>query len=201
MNTITVSLTRLKRGRTPYLHNGKTVYVWRHRDDGRVQVSYLFRSDDTFIVERDELEAANQWRPTIATRPKTLTDAQKAFKSELNIFYADQLLMCPAACEECQTPFYGYNKEELRGLIAHILPKSLNSGFPTVATHPKNRLFLGTKCGRHNAWDGMGAKERSEMACYKIALERFEKFADELSEKDLQLAYKYLYITPQREGN
>jgi len=185
---------RLKRGRTPYMYNGKTVYVWRHRDDGRVQVAYQFGSDDTFIIERDELEAVNKPKAGISNAPKTLTDAQKGFKAELNIFYADQLLMCPAACEECQTPFYGYGKEELRGLIAHILPKSRISGFPTVAIHPKNRLFLGTKCGCHNGWDNMGAKERSEMKVYHLALERFSLFADLLSEKDLIRAYKYLNI-------
>lgn len=56
-------------------------------------------------------------------------------------------------CEECGA----YIPQEFyRAATAHILPKKKEYGFPSVATHPLNKLFLGAGCGCHNKshrWD------------------------------------------------
>lgn len=205
MNTITASLTRLKRGRTPYLHNGKTVYIFRHKERG----TYVVCDDIDFTPGADfydadilELEAVNRQRAGINITPKPLTSDERVNKDDLNAFYDTMAQCMPFNCECCGKPLYAFTKGAKRCVSAHILPKS---EFPTVKTNPNNMMFLGWGvvgvCFCHDDWDKRGAKERSEMKCYGIALERFGKFADELSERDLQRAYDYLFITPQREGN
>ncbi|MEO7016532.1 MAG: hypothetical protein ABI067_08305, partial [Leifsonia sp.] len=126
--------------------------------------------------------------------PKKLSPEEVKFKLDLNVFFGHQILQIPPRCENCNQPFVGYTKEQLRGIIAHILPKSLKSGFPEVSIHPQNRLFLGTKCGCHNSFDNKGAEDRSKMGCYELALQRFDQFKNLLSQKDIIRAKKYLNI-------
>lgn len=154
----------------------------------------LSLDDNYFPIDVSLLKEATQKRTGISAKPKALTEANKSFKKELNIFFASQLLECPDKCEECEASFYGYTQEQLRGLIAHILPKNEKHGFPDVAIHPLNRMFLGTKCGHHARWDNLGAKERKEMKVYKVAIERFNQFKSLLSEADLIRANKYLNL-------
>lgn len=180
---------KIKRN-TELIYNGETVFMERDREDGTalIRIGTMFEDVDTC-----DLKLAVKGRSTISNKPKVLTDSEKSFKKELNVFFADQLLVCPKQCEECQTPFYNYSKDELRGLVAHILPKN-KKAFPAVSCHPQNRMFLGTKCGCHSAWDGMGAQERSQMNIYPVAIERFNKFKELLTTPEIIKAEKYLNI-------
>lgn len=65
--------------------------------------------------------------------------------------------------------------------VAHIFPKSPNSGFPSVATHPLNFLILGAGCGCHNKTHRLDTF--SKMKVWPIAVERFLIFKDQITEK------------------
>lgn len=184
--------TKIKRG-SIYILNGNHIFVWKDREDGTIVVSDTKTFENTWVVNLDDLKPLNKGRSTISNKPKVLTPEEIAVKKELNVFFASQLLVCPTQCEECGTPFFNYNKDELRGLIAHILPKN-KKAFPSVACHPQNRMFLGTKCGCHNFFDNLGAEERSKMNIYKIAIERFQIFKNLLTPKELIKAKRYLNI-------
>jgi hypothetical protein len=131
-------------------------------------------------------------------KPKgeTITQAEKEFKKELNVFFASQTLVMPYLCDNCNQLLKAFNTFERRACIAHIIPKSGKQavGFPTVATHPQNKLFLCAKGGCHNSWDNKGAEDRAGMNCYQLAIERFNQFKHLLTESELQKAYKYLNI-------
>jgi hypothetical protein len=57
--------------------------------------------------------------------------------------------------------------------IAHILPKSRNSGFPSVGQHPDNWFELCMNC--HTAYDSSWATA-AKMPCFAIALKKFKRF-------------------------
>lgn len=121
-----------------------------------------------------------------------LNASNKEQKQSLNVFFASQALVIPKHCENCLKPLILTNSFERRSVIAHILPKSEKSGFPSISTHPQNRMFLGKWCGCHGNWDNKDADARKQMNCYKIALERFREFEELLTGKELIKAYKYL---------
>lgn len=118
--------------------------------------------------------------------------AKEDKKAELSIFFADQLPQIPSRCENCNTDIRSYraNKKFWRSLVAHILPKRENYGFPTVATHPQNRVFLCPDC--HGNYDNLGSYFAVKMECLPIMKERFNSFKHLLSESDLQRVPEYL---------
>lgn len=188
-----------KRGVTKYNHpDYGEVWYNNTRGDGMIIVcdSPAFRVTDNYHeCTPESLVEANKPRTGIAVKVKVATPEELKFKMELNVFFASQILQIPARCENCNQPFTGYTKEQLRGIVAHILPKSLKNGFPTVAIHPKNRLFLGTKCGCHNRWDNTDADVRATMTCYPIAIERYQEFKGNIPENKIGKAEDYLKIT------
>lgn len=117
-------------------------------------------------------------------------------KQGLNVFFASQALQFPSNCENCNHPLNPYTSFDKRKMIAHILPKTGNGGFPSVAIHPQNRMFLccmeGNWC--HEKWDQGDASDRIKMPVYSLAIERFEAFKSLLSTKELIKANKYLNL-------
>lgn len=104
---------------------------------------------------------------------------------ELNIFFASQLIEVPDDCENCGISLKWLKTSKLRKtIIAHILPKRPVGGFPSVATHPKNKLFLCGDC--HTNFDNKGAEFATTMNCFDLMCERFMEFENELSESDKQ---------------
>lgn len=195
MNTI-----KPKRGTQFYWPEGRKD-VWLERVKSN---TVYFVCDDAnrglgnnyFDVDVSELLQHKKAAKGIVSKPKSLTQAEKEFKAELNVFFASQTLVMPFICDNCKQPLYAFSNFEKRACIAHILPKSAKQsvGFPTVATHPKNKLFLCAKGGCHDRYDKKGAEDRAAMNCYPLALERFEQFKSLLTEQELQKAYKYLNI-------
>lgn len=53
-------------------------------------------------------------------------------------------------CDECGNfiPAIYY-----RASTAHVLPKRKEFGFPSVESHPLNKIFLGSNCGCHKKYD------------------------------------------------
>jgi hypothetical protein len=126
-------------------------------------------------------------------KPKgeTITQAEKEFKKELNVFFASQTLVMPFLCDNCKQPLHAFTAFEKRCCIAHILEKKK---FTTVAVHPQNKLFLCAKGGCHHKYDNSTAKERSEMNIYPLAVERYNNFKELLTEAEIVKAEKYLNI-------
>jgi hypothetical protein len=184
--------TKLKRPLN-LIYNGEMVQLFRH-EKGFTSCTVVLPDGTPEVADLCDLELVGKERKGIVNKPKVLTGSEKAFKQGLNQFFDAQIEMIPADCEECGAPLIGYHSDELRGIIAHILPKSPNSGFPGVATHQSNRMFLGTKCGCHSHYDNGNADDRIKMNIYFEAVKRFSEFADQLNERELNKAYKYLGI-------
>ena len=127
---------------------------------------------------------------------KTAAEIQK--DNEINVFFANQVLQCPAECENCGKPLHAYNDSMKRFVTAHILPKN-DKEFPTVAAHPLNRMFLGfgvfSECNCHGDWDNKDADARIKMPCYSLAIERLQSFKSLLKGQEITRAEKYLKTT------
>lgn len=194
MNNIqAVIAPKLKKSKIPYDYIGQTVYVFHDKENGKVVLSFSPEWTDCFIGERDNIKLARKGGSSIICKPKALTASKKAFKAELNVFFASQALVFPELCENCGEPLNAISAWDRRCMTAHILEKNDNA-FPEVACHPQNKLFLGTKCGCHSAYDGKGRAHRKGMNCYDLAIQRFLAFKNELSEPQLIKAAKYLAI-------
>src|SRR5690606_4633552 len=115
-------------------------------------------------------------------------------KKELNVFFANQSLVFPKHCENCGSPLDQSSVFARRSQTCHILPKSKQSGFPSVATHPANKIFMCCfdGCYGHSKYDNGDAKTRQSMTVYEKAIERFRSLENSLSLKDKLRAYKYL---------
>lgn len=123
-----------------------------------------------------------------AAKPKAR--AKVAKKAELNIFFASQILDIPAKCENCPNDIRYWRQINPRMLVAHILPKREVGGFPQVATHPLNRVFLCPDC--HTNFDNKGEAFALTMPALPLIIERFNGFKNLLSISDLQRIPNYL---------
>lgn len=163
------------------------------RPDGRYLI-WFPESEDYRDFSKEELKEFNAPRASIRQVVKPVSDEEKKRRNDLNVFFASQALQIPDRCENCGERLHATDHLERRAMIAHILPKSPNSGFPEVAIHPQNKMFLGPRCGCHPAWDNGDSNDRKKMACYSIALERFELFKHLIPDNKLPKAYTYLGI-------
>lgn len=112
-------------------------------------------------------------------------------KKDLTVFFASQILEAPDYCEnECGTSIVYFRNIRSRVIVAHILPKRKNGGFPTVATHPKNRVFLCPDC--HTDFDNKGADFARTMPALKIMRERFAEFGKLLTVGEFMRVPDYL---------
>lgn len=106
---------------------------------------------------------------------------EKAFKNELSVYFANQTLVMPATCENCNSSLTSTKNFHPRAPIAHILPKRKNGGFPSVATHPQNKLFLCLDC--HTKFDNDGKDKVKQMPVFQLAIERLKEFVHLITEK------------------
>lgn len=116
---------------------------------------------------------------------------KKEAKKQLNVFFASQILEIPPTCENCGTDIRYQKKINARALVAHILPKRKTGGFPSVATHPKNRLFLCFDC--HTNLDNKGSEFAEKMPALPLMRERFNGFKNLLTNEELQKVPEYLF--------
>lgn len=124
---------------------------------------------------------------------KTATRTKKESK-ELKVFFADAAISFPDRCENCGAKLQKGDLRTRKAQTCHILPKTKNGGFPTVAAHPSNKVFMCCfgGCYGHGNWDNQDSAKRKTMPVYKIALDRFRKFENLLTESEKIKAYKYL---------
>lgn len=75
-----------------------------------------------------------------------------------------------------------------RHASAHIFPKRI---FKSIQTHPMNYLILGAGCGCHHKFDS-SVEAASKMKVWKVAVQSFKQFENEIKEK-----HKYLDLFKQ----
>lgn len=110
------------------------------------------------------------------------TAAKQKTAKDLNLFFASQLLEVPDNCENCGCSLsYLKNSRMRKSIIAHILPKREMGGFPSVATHPQNRLFLCLDC--HKNMDEKGKEFVLKMNCFPLLIERLNEFVHLVTER------------------
>lgn len=189
---------KLKRGRV-MVYKGQEVKVYSDKQNGEVMIcmSLGMELDAAYEnVRYEDLKEPQGGRTAIASKPKP-----KANKPALDVFFEEVAKKMPFNCENCGRPLYANTKFAKRCVSAHILPKAQ---FSSVASNVDNVMFLGAGllgvCYCHDNYDNKGAKDRAEMPCYKIALERFKKFYHELNNHELSMALKYLN-NPKKYGN
>lgn len=191
-----------KRG-TQFYWGEQKIDVWLERVVSREEYCVCDNpqrriTDQYFNIHPDQLIQFKKSGLGIVSKPKKLTVEEKQFKVSLNVFYASEALKVPDKCDNCGLHLILRTVFDRRAVIAHILPKSPNSGFPTIATHPQNKMFLGTRCGCHHKWDNSDGATRITMPCYSIALERFKTYlAPRLTDKEYIKACTYLNINWQ----
>lgn len=115
----------------------------------------------------------------IVNATKRVNIAKKEVKKELSVFFANQLLKHPSNCENCGVNLRESKIINPRTIVAHILPKN-EKGFPSVRSHPQNRLFLCKDC--HSDYDNKGWEHVAQMKVFSLAKERLSLFYNELTE-------------------
>lgn len=129
--------------------------------------------------------------------PVKADKAKEVVKQERNLFFAEQALVFPVNCENCGRALNPIDNKDRRAMTCHILPKKEgHGGFPSVALHPQNKVFMcwNRGCYGHGQYDNGDASTRIEMAVYQLAVERFRMFEQELTPNEHVRALKYLKL-------
>lgn len=121
---------------------------------------------------------------------KSKAREKKEIRIERDIFFANQILQIPKCCEECECDLSYWKRAMPKAIIAHILPKRERGGFPSVATHPQNRMFYCPDC--HTDFDNKGESHAQQMKSLLIMRERFNEFKNCLTESELERVPNYL---------
>lgn len=190
--------TKLKSG-TPYTLNNQNVWLHHDKCDGTATIRYCqskYDAEKIDIVRVEDLKGVVRVGKGIIAKPKKLTLQENGFKDDLNDFFILVSQDMPFNCQCCGKPLYALKTFAKRCVTAHILPKA---EFPSLATNIYNIFFLGAGiigvCFCHDTWDGKGAKHRTTMACYPLAIYNFNNYLkQELNERDYIKACKYLDI-------
>lgn len=187
--------TKLKRSTiSKHTYFAQPIFIWLDKQDGVVMVSYSPDFDDIFPASIADLKPVNKGRSTISSKPKVLNDKEKTDKQKMDEFYSRIALRMPYECENCGQKLQAFNKFAKRSCAAHILEKC---NFPSIAMNEDNILFLGAGflggCQCHNLYDS-NVEARSKMKVFQIALNRFEKLKQYLTDKELIKAYTYLNL-------
>lgn len=121
-----------------------------------------------------------KYRASLKNKSKEAIE-KKETKKNLNFFFGSQILQIPDFCEECNGSLKYWKSKNPRMLVAHILPKRPVGGFPSVSTHPLNRLFLCPDC--HSDMDNKGQDHVKSMKTYKLMIQRLKQFSHLITEK------------------
>ena len=115
-------------------------------------------------------------------KPKNI--AKKLQGKVMGIYFASQVLVMPERCEESGQLLPKSPAWMRKACIAHILKKRADYGFPSVAIHPLNRIFLHPDI--HTNMDNLGERYILKMKSLPLMRERVKKLlplltADELN--------------------
>lgn len=122
-----------------------------------------------------------QYRSKVnASKPKN--KAKEVQKQVFGTFFASQMLTMPKYCEESGKLLPTSPAWLKKACVAHILPKRADHGFPSVAIHPLNRIFLHPDI--HTNMDNSGFEYMKNMKALPIIKERIKAFYHLLTEKE-----------------
>lgn len=116
--------------------------------------------------------------------------AKEARAGDLKVFFASQALTFPDKCEESGQPLPKSPAWMKKACIAHILPKRPDFGFPSVAMHPSNVIFLHPDI--HTNYDNLGREYALKMRCLPIMKARVKILLPFLTEEELNMVPDYL---------
>lgn len=113
---------------------------------------------------------------------------KKAVKGIVGVYMASQTLKVPECCEESGQPLpkSGFMR---RACIAHILPKRPDYGFPSVAAHPMNKIFLHPDI--HANMDNLGSEYILKMKSLPLMRERVKVLIPLLTDEELKRVPEY----------
>jgi hypothetical protein len=122
---------------------------------------------------------------------KPSSKAKKAEKGTFAVFFASQALVFPDKCEESGQPLPKSPAWLKLSCIAHILPKKKGfGGFPSVATHPSNKIFLHPDI--HSNMDNLGKDYVVKMKSLHIMKERVKVLLPFLTDEERNRVPEYL---------
>lgn len=130
----------------------------------------------------------------VSTKPKHILETAFGISSpqtELVIWYADKMKFSSPFCENCGSLINKYDPKSWHGCQAHILPKTKEGGFPSIATHEHNHMVLcmyGNSC--HGQYDSSWLNA-SRMPVFKIAKKRFLLFKDDIAPEEMRRIPEY----------
>lgn len=116
--------------------------------------------------------------------------AKEARAGELKVFFASQSLTFPEFCEESGQRLPKEPAWLKKACIAHILKKRADFGFPSVATHPSNKIFLHPDI--HANMDNLGESYILKMKSLPLMKERVKILLSFLTTEELNRVPDYL---------
>lgn len=119
-----------------------------------------------------------KFRRELKLKGKPPANVKREAKTAKGVFFASQIAAAPAKCENCRESLRETKAINPAAIVAHIVPKSK---FPSVATHPNNRMYLCDTC--HGKYDNGSTKEIQAMNCFQVAVERLKTFVKLITEK------------------
>lgn len=106
----------------------------------------------------------------------------KKVKNNLSSWFNVQKSQIPNFCEECgESLEMLVNSSYWTTTIAHIVPKRANK-YPSVATHPLNRMFYCDHC--HNRFDNLGLSEIESFKSLPVIKKRFLKIYESMTDEE-----------------
>lgn len=170
-------------------YNGKLIagrcktHYWKFRDSEKKK-----KSGKNEIVW-SEIDGKIEYHNMEKKEPKKLGD-----------WFVIQKTQIPEHCEECGNSISRLKRSEFwTTCIAHIVPKKPTK-YPSVATHPLNRMFFCDFC--HNRFDNKGLSEISKFKSIQIIKKRFSKVYDAMSKDErnkAELEYDFLLREDEKE--
>lgn len=121
---------------------------------------------------------------------KPRNQQKKAEKGTFAVFFASQALVFPDKCEESGQPLPKSPAWMKKACIAHILKKRSDFGFPSVATHPSNKIFLHPDI--HANMDNLGESYILKMKSLPVMKERVKILLPFLTEEERNRVPDYL---------
>lgn len=126
-----------------------------------------------------------------AKKPKAV--AKRKEGKVMGAYLASQTLTMPAKCEECGKALPKTSWMKI-ATVAHILPKRKEHGYPSVALHPINKMYLCIDC--HTNFDNLGKDFIVKMQLLPKIKERVQQLLPLLTEKERNRVPEYLLPTP-----
>lgn len=109
-------------------------------------------ADAPLIAKRCQ---SHYWRHrSKVSAEKPRNQAKNEENKVLGTYFANEVLQMPRCCEECDAVLPTSVAWMRRATVAHILKKRSDYGFPSVAIHPLNKMFLCIDC--HTNFDNLG---------------------------------------------